>query len=113
MPQQINTHNLMKIYIPTMWTVLHDFLQDWVLSTRRRFVLVNNALSDSGLVKAGVSHLYVLGPLLILLYINDFTDNLNNLARLFSNDSSLSYSGQKTLTLKNQLKATKDLIILY
>jgi hypothetical protein len=48
---------------------------------------------DSGLVKAGVPQGSVLGPLLFLLYINDITDNLGNLARLFADDISLSYSG--------------------
>jgi hypothetical protein len=58
------------------------------LSGRRQFVFVNNELSDSGLVKAGVPQGSVLGPLLFLLYINDITDNLGNLARLY-NDSLL------------------------
>jgi hypothetical protein len=64
------------------------------LSGRRQFVLVNNELSDSGLVKAGVPQGSVLDPLLFLLYINDITDNLGNLARLFADDTSLSYSGK-------------------
>jgi hypothetical protein len=57
-------------------------------------LFVNNELSDSGLVKAGVPQGSVLGPLLLLLYINDITDNLGNLARLFADDTSLSYSGK-------------------
>ena len=52
------------------------------LSDSRQFVLVNNELSDSGLVKAGVPQGSVLEPLFFLLYINDITDNLGNLARL-------------------------------
>ena len=61
------------------------------LSGRKQFVF---ELSDSGLVKAGVPQGSVLDPLLFLLYINDITDNLGNLARLFADDTSLSYSEQ-------------------
>jgi hypothetical protein len=64
------------------------------LSGRRQFVFVNNELSDSGLVKAGVPQGSVPGPLLFLLYINDIRDNLGNLARLFADDTSLAYSGK-------------------
>ena len=50
-------------------------------------MFVDNELSDSGLVKAGVPQRSVLGPLLFSLYINDITDNLGNLARLFADDT--------------------------
>ena len=59
------------------------------ISGRRQFVFVDNELSDYGLVKAGVPQRYVLDPLLFSLYINDITDNLGNLARLFADDTSL------------------------
>jgi hypothetical protein len=80
------------------------------LSGRRQFVFVNNELSDSGLVKVGVPQGSVLGPLLFLLYINDITDNLGNLARLFADDTSLSYSG-KNFDLM-QIEINNDLQIL-
>jgi hypothetical protein len=73
-------------------------------------VFVNNELSDSGLVKAGVPQRSVLGPLLFLLYINDITDNLGNLARLFADDTSLLYSG-KIFDLM-QIEINNDLQIL-
>jgi hypothetical protein len=80
------------------------------LSGKRQFVFVNNGLSDSGLVKAGVPQVSVLGPLLFLLYINDITDNLGNLARLLADDTSLSYSG-KNFDLM-QIEINNDLQIL-
>ena len=52
----------------------------------------------------------MLDPLLFLLYINDITDNLSNLARLFADDTSLSYSG-KNFDLM-QIEINNDLQIL-
>ena len=66
-------------------------------------MFVNNELSDSGLVKAGEPQGSVLDPLLYLLYINDITDNLGNLARMFADDTSLSYSG-KNFDLMQKIK---------
>jgi hypothetical protein len=47
---------------------------------------------------------------LFLLYINDITDNLGNLARLFAEDTSLSYSGQNFDLM--QIEIINDLEIL-
>jgi hypothetical protein len=65
---------------------------------------------DSGLVKAGVPQGSVLGTLLFLLYINDITDNLGNLARLFADDTSLSYFGKHFDLM--QIEKNNDLQIL-
>jgi hypothetical protein len=80
------------------------------LSDRREFVIENKELSDSGFVKAGVPQISVLDPLLFLLYINDITDNLGNLAKLFTDDTSLSYSGQHFYLM--QIDINNDLEIL-
>ena len=69
------------------------WLDDYV-SDREQKVVVNNECSNFNTVKAGVPQGSVLGPLLFLLYINDITDNLGNLARLFADDTSLSYFGR-------------------
>jgi hypothetical protein len=42
-------------------------------------------------------------PLHFLLYINDITDNLGNLARLFADDTSLSYFGRNYDIMKSDI----------
>ena len=77
-------------------------LDDYV-SDRKQKVFVNNDCSNLNTVKAGVSHWSVLGPLLFLLYINDITDNLGNLTRLFADDTSLSYSSRNYDIMKSDI----------
>jgi hypothetical protein len=81
--------------------LLH-WLDDYV-SDRKQKVVVNNECSNPNTVKAGVPQGSVLGPLLFLLYINDITDNLGNLARLFADDTSLSYFGRNYDIMKSDI----------
>jgi hypothetical protein len=66
-------------------------------------VVVNNECSNPNTVKAGVPQGSVLGPLLFLLCINDITDNFGNSARLFADDTSLSYFGRNYDVMKSDI----------
>ena len=81
--------------------LLH-WLGDYV-SDRKQKVVVNNECSNPNTVKAGVPQGSVLDPLLFLHYINDITDNLGNLARLFADDTSLSYFGRNHDIMKSDI----------
>ena len=59
------------------------------LYNRRQKVILQTAESNIEHISAGVPQGSVLGPLLFLLYVNDISDNLLSLTRLFADDSSL------------------------
>ena len=88
---------------------LLNWLEDYI-SDRKQAVFINNERSNLGSVKSGVPQGSVLGPLLFLLYINDITDNVTNLARLFADDTSLAYSGDNFQIMETDIN--RDLRIL-
>ena len=59
------------------------------LNDRYQRVVINGQHSDWVPILAGVPQGSILGPLIFLLYINDFPDNLNLLLELFADDTSL------------------------
>ena len=61
-----------------------DFLKD-----RTQRVTLNGQVSLSAGVNAGVPQGSILGPLLLLIYINDLADDLSSNAKLFADDKSL------------------------
>jgi hypothetical protein len=71
------------------------------LKARRQKVAIKNNSSAYCEICAGVPQTSVLGPLLFVFYINDIADKLISLSRLFADDTSLGYSNQDTMQLKN------------
>ena len=59
------------------------------LSNRQQRVLLNGQSSDWLDINAGVPQGSVLGPLLFLIYINDLSDSLISVSKLFADDTSL------------------------
>lgn len=59
------------------------------LWNRKQKVVLDGFTSSLGSINSSVSQGSVLGPFLILLYMNDISSNLTNNVRLFVDDTSL------------------------
>ena len=66
---------------------ISDYLYD-----RKQKVVIRNCSSSLRRVNAGVPQGSVLGPLLFLVYVNDISESLLSLTRLYADDNSLFYS---------------------
>ena len=86
---------------------LVKWFQDYI-SNRKQIVFINN--SESRLLNAGVPQGSVLDPLLFLIYINDISDHLSSLVRLFADDTSLSYSSINLLQMDRKLNSDMNIL---
>ena len=62
---------------------------EWIrnfLTARKQQVLLNDATSDTQMVRSGVPQGSVLGPALFLFYINDIVENISSCVRLSVDD---------------------------
>lgn len=67
-------------------------LLSWIsnyLTNQKQRVLINSTASQLGTLSAGVPQGTVLGPLFFLIHVNNITENILSLTRLFADDSSL------------------------
>ena len=64
-------------------------LMESFLSERCQRVLNNGQSSEWASIKAGVPQGSILGPLLFLIYINDFSDGIISNVKLFADDTSI------------------------
>ena len=62
------------------------------LTNRQQYVFVNGSSSSCLTTEIGVPQGSILGPLLFLIYINDFPNASDFLTLLFANDTTLMYS---------------------
>ena len=70
-------------------------LLEWIsnyLDNRQQGVALKSSMSSFKSTNAGVPQGSVLGPMLFLVYVNDISESLLSLTRLFADDSSLFYS---------------------
>ena len=80
------------------------------LSNRSQKVVLQSATSSSKQITAGVPQGSVLGPLLFLIYVNDITDSLLSLTRLFADDSSFYYSASSISDIEGIINHDLNLI---
>ena len=74
------------------------------LKNRKQFVSIGNVVSDQKPISCGVPQGSVLGPLLFLLYINDFSNSTTGLDfHLFADDSNLFYSHKNLVILERHI----------
>ena len=66
---------LMKLYMYGITGKTYRWIEDF-LGNRTQEVVVNGSKSECGMVKSGVPHSTVLGPLLFLIYINDIESQM-------------------------------------
>ena len=77
-----NSGNLLKLF--QSFQIISNYFSD-----RQQRLVLNGQHSNWAPVLAGVPEGSILRPLLFLIYINDLPDNLESLAKLFSDDTSL------------------------
>ena len=74
------------------------------LAQRYQYTDIGGVLSDLAEVLAGVPQGSILGPLLFIIYINDFPFSTGFQSFLFADDTSLLLSGNSLETVRTQLK---------
>ena len=79
---KLKTYGINGEVLTLLTNYLHECYQRLVLSGQT---------SSWELVKSGVPQGSVLGPLLIVIYINDLPDNLESNCKIFADDISLFY----------------------
>ena len=86
---------------------------NWIgnyLSDRSQRVFIGTSNSRPESILAGGPQGSVIGPLLFLIYVNDITESLLSVARLFADDTSLACTTSNTADLQGILNHDLDVI---
>ena len=75
------------------------------LTDRKQKVVLNNTESEIGCLYAGVPQGSVLGPILVLIDINDIADHTDGICRHFADDTSLGHSINDLQNLQDMINS--------
>ncbi len=70
---------------------VHNWIENW-LNNRKQRVVINSSTSDRAPVTSGVPQGSVLGPVLLVIYINDIDLGLNSFMAKFADDTKIGNS---------------------
>ena len=79
---------------------------NWIegfLSNRTQRVRIENVYSEYAHVLSGIPQGSILGPILFTIFINDITDNLESICRIFADDTKVINSVNKSDVLQNDI----------
>ena len=80
------------------WTSVIEFFES-DLSNRKFLVCIDHVLSEAGTLKYGVPQGSILGPLLLLLHVNDVPQSLSDAGSYLHADENM---GKKAYPFKGQ-----------
>ena len=72
-------------------------------SNRTQRTKLNDTPSDLNITECGVPQGSILGPLLFIIYINDFSNNIKTDTSFFADDTTLICSGKNKEDLKSNI----------
>ena len=91
-------------------------LLNWIsdyLHYRKQRVVIRSCMSDFKRVNAGVTQGSVLGPVLFLIYLNDISESLLSLTRLFADNNSLFYSASSLVDTEGIINHDLRLFVVW
>jgi hypothetical protein len=72
-------------------------------------VVIKDAISSTGELKAGVTQGSVLGPLLFLIFINGVADNMTGFDRLFADDTCIGHIAHNEENLASKILSSSSI----